>query len=125
MTNVVEVEELVAAERVAKVAFAAGAVVYSKTAAGGALRIVRVVPHRGNLLVERVNVGMALEPGVSRSSIGDRWTLFLLQLVKVHAPGGHAGDEGQSESGGESCDLHGAFAIVSPGRTKNEGVAYL
>lgn len=117
MTNVGKVEELVPAERISKVAFAAGAVVYSKTAAGGALRIVRVVPHRGNLLVERVDVGMAPEPGISRPSIGDRGTLALLQLVKVHTPGRHAGDEGQGESGGESCDLHDACAMVSSDRT--------
>jgi hypothetical protein len=83
--NVIKVDKLVPAERLAQKVLAAGAIEELDATPGRALCVVGIVSHRRDLLVQAADT-VASRARASGATVGDVWALFVLELVEVHAP---------------------------------------
>lgn len=108
LVDLIEVDESVAAgsRSSSNQAAAVGAAVEIDAAASGALRIVGVVAHGGDLIVEGVHSWKAFASRSAGTTVCDRWPLAVLELIEVHAPRRSCGCHGEGSHGDEGCDLH-------------------
>lgn len=108
LVDLIEVYESVAAgsRRSSNQAAAVGTAVKIDAAASCALRIVGVVAHRGDLIVEWVHSWKAFASRSARTTVCDRRSLAVLKLIEVHTPRRSCGCHGEGRHGDEGCNLH-------------------